>query len=67
MQKEFLLFRPRKYLLTMLIGETRMEKKKDINLGSLNVIASNLKKEDLGVWHITTTADKGYVIVYREK
>lgn len=68
MKNEYYMFQPRKYLLSMKIGDERTLLTRDCKYESIKSVASQLKKQGCGLWKVSKKVAGGiHIRIEREK
>ena len=68
MENEYYSFQPRKYLLSMRVGEERTVLTRVCKYESIKSVASQLKRDGLGVWKVSKKVAGGiHIRIEREK
>jgi hypothetical protein len=68
MENEYYSFQPRKYLLSMKVGIPRTVQSRVCKYESIKSVASQLKRDGLGVWKVSKKVNGGiHIRIEREK
>ncbi len=68
MENEYYSFQPRKYLLSMKVGEQRTLLTRTHSYASIKSVASQLKKQGCGLWKVSKKVAGGiHIRIEREK
>lgn len=68
MENEYYSFQPRKYLLSMRVGEERTVLTRVCKYESIKSVASQLKKQGCGLWKVSKKVNGGiHIRIEREK